>query len=159
MSDGGGDGPGPGELLYAEDLNVGRRFQLGSHAVTAEEIKAFARDWDPLPFHVDERAAERSPFGGLIASGAHAMAICVRLVSDAVVSRTAVIAGRGVSEARFLVPMRPGMELTGTTTITDRRMDDERKALVVISNELNDQDGERIMVLVGELFVRRSGGL
>ena len=144
-------------MLFAEDLHVGRRFELGSHRVSAHEIKAFARDWDPLPFHVDERAAENGPFGGLVASGAHSLAICVRLMSDTVVSRSAVVAGRGIKEARFLRPVRPGMRLTGTATIADRRMLDDGRAMVVLRGELSDENGELVTVLVGELLVRRDG--
>jgi acyl dehydratase len=144
-------------MLFAEDLQTGRRFELGAHRVSAQEIKAFARDWDPLPFHVDEQAAEASPFGGLVASGAHSLAICVRLMSDAVVSRSAVVAGRGIKEARFLRPVRPGMLLTGTATIADCRMLDDGRGMVVLRGELHDEDGELVTVLVGEMLVRRDG--
>lgn len=144
--------------LFAEDLDAGPRFELGAHRVSADEIKAFARAWDPLPFHVDEQAAEDGPFGGLVASGAHTLAICVRLMSDAVISRSAVVAGRGIREARFVRPVRPGTLLTGTASIVDRRMVDDERATVVLRGELCDAGGEPVMVLVGEALVRRNGG-
>ena len=142
-------------MLYAEDFPVGRTFDIGSYSVSAEEIKEFASDWDPLPFHVDERAAEASPFGGLIASGAHTLAICIRLASDAVISRTAVIAGRGMSEARFLQPVRPGMELTGMMTIVGQQMDGPTRGEIHLRNELRNQDGEPVMTMDGEILIRR----
>jgi acyl dehydratase len=142
-------------MLFAEDFPVGRTFDLGSYSVTAAEIKAFAGDWDPLPFHVDERAAAESPFGGLVASGAHTLAICIRLASDAVISRAAVIAGRGIGEARFLRPIRPEMVLTGTMTIVDQRMDGRARGEIHLRNELRDQDGELVMSMLGEVLVRR----
>jgi acyl dehydratase len=144
--------------LFAEDFPVGRTFDLGSYSVTAEEIKAFAGDWDPLPFHVDEKAAAESPFGGLVASGAHSLAICIRLASDAVISRSAAIAGRGMSEARFLRPVRPGMELSGTMTIVEQRMDGPTRGEIVLRNELRDQNGDPVLSMVGELIMRRREG-
>ena len=143
------------ELLFAEDLPVGRRFDLGTYEVSAEDIVSFAREWDPLPFHVDEKAAQDGAFGGLIASGAHVVAICVRLACDGMMSRAAAIAGRGIREVRFRRPVRPGMRLTGTTTVVERKMVDEGRGSVVIRNEIVDQDGELVMVLEGETLIRR----
>jgi acyl dehydratase len=67
-------------MTYFEDLRVGARTELGSHTFTADEIKAFAREFDPQPFHLDEQAAARSHFGALCASGWHTAAICLRHV-------------------------------------------------------------------------------
>ena len=142
-------------VLYAEDLPVGRTFDLGSYSVTGEKIKAFASDWDPLPFHTDEEAAAASPFGGLVASGAHTLAICVRLASDAVISRVAVIAGRGIDEARFLRPVRPGMTLEGTMTIIEQDLEGPARGRIVLRNELRDQEGEPVMSMDGEVLIRR----
>jgi acyl dehydratase len=63
------------ELLCLEDLHEGQRFVSAARTVTAEEIKAFARQFDPQPFHLDEEAAEASFFGGLAASGWHTAAL------------------------------------------------------------------------------------
>ncbi|MDH4174634.1 MAG: MaoC/PaaZ C-terminal domain-containing protein, partial [Betaproteobacteria bacterium] len=65
--------------LYWEDFKVGETVEMGRHTFTEEEIIAFARQFDPQPFHVDPQAAARSAFGGLIASGWHTCAICMRL--------------------------------------------------------------------------------
>jgi acyl dehydratase len=67
-------------MTYFEDLRVGARTEVGSHTFTAEEIKAFAREFDPQPFHLDEEAAARSHFGALCASGWHTAAMCLRHV-------------------------------------------------------------------------------
>jgi acyl dehydratase len=67
-------------VTYFEDLRVGARTEVGSHTFTAEEIKAFAREFDPQPFHLDEEAAARSHFGALCASGWHTAAMCLRHV-------------------------------------------------------------------------------
>ena len=65
-------------MTYFEDLRVGTRTEVGSHTFTADEIKAFAREFDPQPFHLDEEAAARSHFGALCASGWHTAAMCLR---------------------------------------------------------------------------------
>jgi acyl dehydratase len=67
-------------MTYFEDLRVGTRSEVGSHTFTADEIKAFAREFDPQPFHLDEEAAARSHFGALCASGWHTAAVCLRHV-------------------------------------------------------------------------------
>jgi acyl dehydratase len=67
-------------MTYFEDLCVGTRTEVGSHTFTAHEIKEFAREFDPQPFHLDEEAAARSHFSALCASGWHTAAVCQRHV-------------------------------------------------------------------------------
>jgi len=69
-------------MTFFEDLRVGASTALGHHTFTADAIKAFARAYDPQPFHLDEAAAVRSHFGVLCASGWHTAAVCQRLVVD-----------------------------------------------------------------------------
>ena len=69
-------------MKYFEDIQVGETMALGRHTFTADEIKAFACRFDPQPFHVDEKAAEQSHFGALVASGWHTAAIWMRLMVD-----------------------------------------------------------------------------
>ena len=66
--------------IYLEDLSVGQTFSNGPVELTADEIKAFARQFDPQPFHLDEAAAEASLFGRLAASGWHTAALTMRLL-------------------------------------------------------------------------------
>jgi len=70
-------------MTFFEDLRVGARTEVGSHTFTVDEIKAFAREFDPQPFHLDEEAAARSHFGALCASGWHTAAVCLRHIVDA----------------------------------------------------------------------------
>ena len=70
------------ERLYLEDIFFGQRFVTGTHTLTAEAIKSFARDYDPQPFHTDEEAAKDTFFDGLAASGWHTAAITMRLQID-----------------------------------------------------------------------------
>src|SRR5262249_17043669 len=74
-----GEGDG-GRRYYLEDLQVGQRFTSATHEIDAAQIKAFAREFDPQPFHLDEEAAKATLFGGLAASGWHTAAISMRLM-------------------------------------------------------------------------------
>ncbi|GAA4236066.1 MaoC family dehydratase [Actinomadura meridiana] len=108
-------------LVYAEDYETGSVHDLGSHKVTAEEITAFGRTYDPQPYHLDENAGKESAFGGLIASGWNTAAIWMRLyvttlLPDAAAEGT-VEGSPGVDEVRFLHPVRPGDVLHGTAEI------------------------------------------
>ena len=87
-------------MTYFEDLRIGARAQVGSHTFTADEIKAFAREFDPQPFHLDEEAAARSHFGALCASGWHTAAVCLRHIVLARQRRQAELRRRGEPVAR-----------------------------------------------------------
>src|SRR6267378_4105223 len=71
------------EFLYLDDLHVGQRFVSGTHRIDEEEIKAFAKQFDPQPFHLDADAAKATLFEGLVASGWHTAAITMRLLLTA----------------------------------------------------------------------------
>ena len=105
--------------LYFEDFEEGQVYELGEKTLTKEEIVAFAREYDPQPFHVDEEAAKGSAFGGLIASGWHTAAIFMRLYADAVLSRAESMGSPGVEELRWLKPVRPGDTLSARLTVLD----------------------------------------
>ena len=96
---------------YFEDYQIGETVACGSHQVTEEEIIDFAEKWDPLPIHIDKEAAATSPFGGIVASGCHVLAIALRLTnrSDAT---PAVLGAIGWDEIRFMKPVRPGDRLS-----------------------------------------------
>ncbi len=144
-------------MLYAEDLIVGQTFALGSMEVTAEEIVAFARQWDPLPMHTDPEAAARGHFGGLIASGLHTMGVAIRLTVEALVGDLAVVAGREIRTLRLHRPVRPGTVLTGSVEVTEQRLRDDGRGVVVWATELHDGAGDRVLSLVTETVVFRRG--
>ena len=77
--------------------------------LSADGIITFAREWDPQPFHVDQEAAARSQFGGLVASGAHTFALAARLFTTTL--GVAFIAGRGFDRVRLLRPLRPDVDV------------------------------------------------
>src|ERR1700747_92777 len=70
----------PSKQLYLEDIHVGQRFTSGTYLIEAAAIKEFAAQFDPQPFHLDETAAQKSIFKGLVASGWHTAAITMRLL-------------------------------------------------------------------------------
>lgn len=142
-------------MLYAEDLTAGRVFETGSWHVTADAIQRFAREWDPLPLHTDEQAATAGPFGGLIASGLHTLAISVRLATDAFTSHVAVYAGRAMRELRLLKPLRPDVTVHGAIEILDQRLRDDGRGVIVWQNQLVDSDGEAVLRCVFESVVHR----
>ncbi len=86
--------------LFYEDFEPGTVFELGSRTLSKEEMIAFASEFDPQPFHVDEDAAASSAFGGLIASGWHTATTFMRLYVDSLLSRAASMGSPGIDELR-----------------------------------------------------------
>jgi acyl dehydratase len=141
--------------LYADDLVVGETFDLGSHTVTSAEITGFARTWDPQFFHVDEKAAGRGLFGGLIASGIHTMAVFQRLSVAAFWSRSATVAARGIRDVRFTSPVRPETTLVGRLVVDDVRHRDAGRSLVSVSGALDDESGAAVLAMTLDAYLAR----
>ena len=99
---GGGTAP-----LYLEDLQVGQRFVSGTHRIDEEQIRAFAEQFDPQPFHLDAEAAQGTLFGGLVASGWHTAAVTMRLLVESGLPIAGGIIGAG-AEITWPGPTRPG---------------------------------------------------
>jgi len=95
-------------IEWFDDLKVGMRFKSGEATVSKEDIKRFAREFDPQPFHTDEEAAEKTAFKGLAASGWHTAAIAMRLAVDVRPFGPHQLLGAGVDELRWMKPVRPG---------------------------------------------------
>ena len=98
------------DALYFEDFPLGEVVEYGGVNVSVDEIIAFARDFDPQPFHTDKEAA-RAATGGLIASGWHTSALLLRMNCDAFLTRAAILEEAGVEEVRWQQPVRPGNRL------------------------------------------------
>jgi acyl dehydratase len=96
------------ELLHFEDFRVGQTFDLGEHKLSADEIIAFAREFDPQPMHTDPEAAERGILGGLVASGWHLCALAMRMIVDGLFSRATSLGAPGVDEVQWRRPVRAG---------------------------------------------------
>jgi acyl dehydratase len=133
--------------LYFEDLQPGQVVELGEHTVSEEEIVAFARQYDPQPFHVDTEAAKESVFGGLIASGWHTGAMWMRLYVDSLLDGAASMGSPGIEELRWLAPVRPGDTLSGRLTVLEATPSERRpdRGTVRIRGEMINQDGVTVM--------------
>lgn len=141
---------------YYEDVAVGDTRTFGERTVTKEEIVEFAEQYDPQPFHVDEAAAAESMFGGLIASGWHTAAICMRLFVDHMAEETWVGA-RGVDELRWIRPVRPGDTLSVDVEVVEKRPDESNPAIGRVHTRLtaSNQRDEAVISWIGLGMVRR----
>ncbi|MES2938166.1 MAG: MaoC family dehydratase [Pseudomonadota bacterium] len=143
---------------YWEDLLPGAVRELGSIPVTAEEIKDFAEQFDPQPFHVDEVAGRRSIFGGLCASGWHTCALAMRLTVDNFLRESSSLGSPGLDNLRWLRPVYPGDTLSLRHTILEARAMRKRvEAGLVLSRwEMFNQDGDKVLQMEGwGMFGRR----
>ncbi len=146
-----------GKKKYLEDFEVGETLELGSCHVTREEILEFARRYDPQPFHVDEAAARRSIYGGLIASGWHTTAMLMRLLVDGMAGVNSM-GSPGTDEIRWLKPVRPGDTLTARAVVLDvvpSRSKPDRGHMRA-SYEVFNQKGEKVMTMISRgIYARR----
>jgi acyl dehydratase len=133
--------------LYFEDLHPGMKFpSIRSYKVTAEEIKAFAENYDPQPFHLDEAAGESSFFKGLAASGWLTAAIVMRLRVESIKIAGGMI-GAGVEEIRWMQPVRPGDSLHTEAEILEVRRSASRPTFgVVRSRTLTYNQREEVVM-------------
>jgi acyl dehydratase len=147
--------------LYWEDFPVGDTVEMGSHRFTEEEIIAFARQFDPQPFHTDPEAARNSFFKGLIASGWHTCAIAMRLMVDKYVARSASLGSPGLDNIRWLAPVRAGDTVSYRRTITAARVSESKPGVGLVQSrwEAVNQRGETVMTMEGwGMFGRRPPG-
>ncbi|AHG03983.1 acyl dehydratase [Halobacterium sp. DL1] len=131
--------------VYYEDLSVGDTMQFGTYEVTAEEIVAFAEQYDPQWFHVDaERAREESHFGDLAASGWHTAAMSMRLLVDEHLSEAGSLGAIGVDELRWPNPTFPGESLSVTIEVLSKRPmeSDPSRGIVRTKLTTTNQDGD-----------------
>jgi acyl dehydratase len=140
-----------------EDFHPGDRFDLGATVVDEAEMLAFARRFDPQPFHVDAEAAVGTPFGGLNASGWFTASLFMRLYADAVLSGAASHGSPGLSELRWLAPVRAGDVLRGTLTVLESVPSTSRpeRGTVVLRGELLRGDEPVVRMTFRGLFGRR----
>jgi acyl dehydratase len=145
--------------LYFEDFEPGQVLDLGSRSVTEDDIVAFARQWDPQPFHVDPEAARDSVFGGLIASGWHTGAMWMRLYVDSLLGGASGQGSSGIEELRWLAPVRPGDTLSGRLIVLEATSSESHpgRGTIRIRGEMVNQEGVTVMSMISRgRFARRS---
>ncbi len=144
-------------MRYWEDFEAGMVFEYGDKTVSREEIVSFARAFDPQPFHTDEEAARRTPYGGLIASGWHTVALFMRLFADNLLLDSSSAGAPGVKRLRWLIPLRPGDTLRVRTTIVEKYPSKSRPDIGFLDNchEVINQQDAVIMRIEGVGMWRR----
>jgi acyl dehydratase len=148
--------PAGDDRLYLDDLQVGQRFSSATHVVDAEEIKAFARQFDPQPFHLDHEKAKGTLFGGLAASGWHTAAITMRLQVESGLPLAGGIVGAS-GEISWPRPTRPGDALRVVSEIEEIVPSRSRpdRGTVKVRSETRNQRDEVVQVLTAKLVVPR----
>jgi acyl dehydratase len=144
------------QKLYLEDFAVGQRFTSAAHTLDADQIKTFARAFDPQPFHLDEAAADKSFFAGLAASGWHTASITMSLLVKSGMPIAGGLIGAG-GEIQWPRPTRPGDTLTVESevlAVTPSRSRPER-GMITVKSETRNQKGEIVQILTSRMLVWR----
>jgi acyl dehydratase len=141
-------------VFYLDDLAVGQKFETGTYVMEESRMKAFAADFDPQPFHLDEAAARQSVFGGLAASGWHTAAATMRLIVDGKFKLAGGSIGLG-GEIAWPRPTRAGDVLRVHTEIIEivPSRSKPNQGIVKIRNTTVNQKGEEVQVFTAKLMV------
>ena len=155
-------------MRYYEDLEIGQRHEFGSFTFTADDIKRFARQFDPQRFHLSEEEGRNSLFGGLAASGWHVASVCMKMIvtdgqraARELAARGEKVAAWGPSpgfrELRWLKPVLAGDTLSFAGVLETKRASDSRPewGIVQIRNSGTNQRGELAFSFLGSAFVPR----
>ena len=147
---------GPAKAFFLEDLHAGQRFSSRSHTIDEAQIKEFAAQFDPQPFHLDGEAAKATLFAGLAASGWHTAAITMKLLVESGLPLAGGIIGSG-GEISWPRPTRPGDTLTVFSEIEDVTPSRSRpdRGTIRVRNETRNQHGEIVQILIAKLVVPR----
>jgi acyl dehydratase len=146
---------------YFEDFYPGQEIDLGERSVSEEEIVAFARQFDPQPFHVDRDAARASIYGGVIASGWHTCSLMMRMVVDGLMASSSSMGSPGLDGVRWLLPLRAGDTIRVRYLTTQVKASNSKPDRGVVWSKwtATNQHGEEICTIEGMgMFRRRSGG-
>lgn len=147
------------EILYYEDFEEGREFASGERTVSADEIIAFAREFDPQPMHLSEEAGKASILGGLSASGWHMSSIAMRMFYETVIVHSAGEGGPGIDSMEWRKPLLAGDTLRLEVTVKSRRPLASRPGigLVTMEHALTNQRGETIMRMQAPVLLKMRG--
>lgn len=151
------DAPGAARpSIYLDDLAVGDRFQSGEHAMDAAQIQAFAAQFDPQPFHLDETAARATLFGGLAASGWHTAAVTMRLQVTSGLPIAGGIIGAG-GELSWPRPTRATDVLHVVSEVLEIQPSRSRpdRGMVTVRSETRNQHGDVLQVSTVRIVVPR----
>jgi acyl dehydratase len=144
-------------MRYFEDFEPGQEYPFEPHTVTRAEIVAFAAEFDPQPFHLDEAAAAETLLGGLAASGWHTCALFMRMMYHGWLSETASMGSPGIESLKWLRPVRPGDTLSGHSVVLELRPSKSRpdRGFVRFRHEVQNARGEPVMVAENLIMLSR----
>lgn len=147
-------GPSP---RFFEDFAAGQETDLGPLSLGQDEIIAFARQFDPQPFHVDPLAAVASIYGGLIASGLQTLGLFTRPFVERVLNPSLSLGSPGFDQLRWPAPVRPDDALRGRWTVLECRASRSRPNLGIVRGrgELRNQRGESVLTVETVNFIGR----
>ena len=133
--------------LTFEDFKPGTAMTYGRYAVTLDEIRAYASEYDPQPMHLDAEAAQRSLLGGLAASGWHSCCMMMRMLTDSFLINTSCMGAPGVDEVRWLKPVYPGDVLSVRHTVLSARASQSKpdRGFVSFHFEMLNQNGDVVL--------------
>jgi acyl dehydratase len=142
---------------FFEDFAVGDTFVLPAREIVQAELIAFAREFDPQPFHLDETAPATEQIGGLIASGWHVCAVFMRMFCEGLLIDSSSLGAPGVDTLKWQRPVKPGDTLSGRTTVLETRPSRSRPDIGILRlrQEVLDQAGERVMWMEHPMLFRR----
>jgi acyl dehydratase len=142
--------------LYFEELQIGMRSAAGPYQLSKDEIIRFAKQYDPIPRHIDEEAAAKSVFGGLTASGSNTFAIYI-LLTGQLQPHFQVLMGLGWEEVKLPNPVRPGDELDLEMTVLEMRPSKSKSDRGIVRNQnfLRNQKRETVLECISNIFVAR----
>lgn len=145
---------------YFEDFTVGQTLPLPERRVERAEMIAFAAEFDPQPFHLDERTPPTELTGGLFASGWHVCALLMRMLCDAYLVDAACMGSPGIETLKWRRPVRPGDRLRGASTVLELRPSATRPEMGIVRfrHEVVNQRGETVVLMENPIFFRRGAG-
>jgi acyl dehydratase len=140
---------------YLEDVKPGQAFESKRHTISQEAIVAFAREFDPQPFHIDPEAAKSSFFGKLIASGWHTAALTMRMLTECEMDLAGGIIGAGMEELRWPTPLVPGDTIHLRVEILESRASKSRPEIGIVRARVQAlrEDGSAVQEMIANLVV------
>jgi len=144
-------------LQYFEDIAIGAKAAFGRYEVTREEVIAFARKYDPQPFHLDDEAAAQTHFGRLSASGWHTCAMTMAMLVGSFAERKqAGLGSPGVDQLRWLKPVYPGDTLRCETEVLEKRRSASRREMGIFKSRITvfNQDDVAVLSMVSNGLIR-----
>lgn len=145
-------------MKYLEDFAVGQVMDFPPRTVSEDEIIAFARDYDPQPFHLDKEAAKQSLFGGLCASGWHTAGLMMRMLVDHMIGKYASMGSPGIDQLRWVKPVFPGDTLHLRGEVLDVKFSQSKpdRGVITTRYEMTNQKGETVLTMQGKgMYARR----